>query len=687
MQPSIKFVTVNLVCLAAMVISFPSCTPYPDGVSDALQMAGRNKGELQKVLNHYSCNPEDSLKYRATEFLIMNMPWHTSTQVEVPESAWEFFYLEDSLIKNRMRNGAYWKYQDALNGYKYLAKKIFFRKLENQIVIKNNIPDILSIDAAFLIENIEYAFKVKGLDWNKSLGFEKFCEYILPYRISAEPVFNIRGKLYRNFLDFVRPDTCATNPTEAVSLVNKYITNFYWDWDEIGEETKDYGFFNIFNWNNSNLRCVEQVPIQGQILRSVGIPAVEVFVPAFRDTDIGHSSLAYYDSDGNYVVFVAIYQDPPDTIVDLWELNRGTKYYERTFAPQKNTPWFLKSETEKLPASFASPLIRDITSALVATRNFDLELKEIYEANNLCYFCTFVNSHWVPVGWGEVNEKNKTAHFKNMPLDLTGMPCFYTGNRMVPAGKMVKIAGDSLQPAVPSEDTGMLTLTRKFPHKDAMKYFTRMILGTTIEGANNKDFSDAKILSILDDTLKPYFQDHVFNNTKPYRYYRIVSPGYHLYVAEVEFLINSELPGTSPASPLPVFDLKNVKQKKYFKDTSHYIGDDVYEMDYKAFDSDMLTYTEKKWVGVDLGVPRVINRIRIAPRNADNGIIPGDNYQLLYWDDGWETVGATKAIYNFVPFDSVPLNTLYWLRNTGRGKEELPFYYEGGNQVFTNFVE
>jgi hypothetical protein len=167
MQLSIKFFTVNLVCLAAMVVLFASCNPYPEDVASALQMAGHNKRELQKVLKHYSCNPEDSLKYRAAEFLIQNMPWHTSTQVEVPESAWELFYLEDSLIKNRMRDGAYWKYQDALNGYKYLAKKIFFRKLENQIVIKNNIPDILSIDAEFLIENIEYAFKVKGLDWNK----------------------------------------------------------------------------------------------------------------------------------------------------------------------------------------------------------------------------------------------------------------------------------------------------------------------------------------------------------------------------------------------------------------------------------------------------------------------------------------------------------------------------------------
>jgi hypothetical protein len=43
-----------------------------------LKRAGGNRPELEKVLQHYSVNPGDSLKYKAAVFLIENMPGHYS---------------------------------------------------------------------------------------------------------------------------------------------------------------------------------------------------------------------------------------------------------------------------------------------------------------------------------------------------------------------------------------------------------------------------------------------------------------------------------------------------------------------------------------------------------------------------------------------------------------------------------
>lgn len=106
--------------------------------------------------------------------------------------------------------------------------------------------------------------------------------------------------------------------------------------------------------------------------------------------------------------------------------------------------------------------------------------------------------------------------------------------------------------------------------------------------------------------------------------------------------------------------------------------------DSTAFDGNMITYSLQKWVGLDLGVPRNINRIRIAPRNAHNGIVPGDNYQLHYWNNGWVPAKIKQAGYHFIKFEDIPSNTLYWLRNLDHGKEEQPFYYKNGKQVFSN---
>ena len=47
-------------------------------------MAGKNRRELEKILKHYGKNPSDSLKLRAAEFLIVNMPGKYSEYYNVP---------------------------------------------------------------------------------------------------------------------------------------------------------------------------------------------------------------------------------------------------------------------------------------------------------------------------------------------------------------------------------------------------------------------------------------------------------------------------------------------------------------------------------------------------------------------------------------------------------------------------
>ena len=53
-----------------------SCGQYNAELENALKLAGENRGELEKVLYHYSQNPSDSLKLQAATFLIENMPGH-----------------------------------------------------------------------------------------------------------------------------------------------------------------------------------------------------------------------------------------------------------------------------------------------------------------------------------------------------------------------------------------------------------------------------------------------------------------------------------------------------------------------------------------------------------------------------------------------------------------------------------
>jgi hypothetical protein len=79
------------------------------------------------------------------------------------------------------------------------------------LVIK---ADVTDITAAYLISNIELAFKVwHEMPWGKDIPFDVFCEEILPYRVSAEPLENWREKALASFADIYRSfmeDTAIT---------------------------------------------------------------------------------------------------------------------------------------------------------------------------------------------------------------------------------------------------------------------------------------------------------------------------------------------------------------------------------------------------------------------------------------------------------------------------------------------
>ena len=91
------------------------------------------------------------------------------------------------------------------------------------------------------------------------------------------------------------------------------------------------------------------------------------------------------------------------------------------------------------------------------------------------------------------------------------------------------------------------------------------------------------------------------------------------------------------------------------------------------------------YVGIDIGPSHKANlsRIRFCPRSDTNFILQGDEYELRYWQDGnWHTFGTQMATSDSLVFTNVPSGTLYWLRDLTKGKEERPFTYEKGKQVW-----
>lgn len=87
-------------------------------------------------------------------------------------------------------------------------------------------------------------------------------------------------------------------------------------------------------------------------------------------------------------------------------------------------------------------------------------------------------------------------------------------------------------------------------------------------------------------------------------------------------------------------------------------------------------------MGVKFNSPQQIDSIVFCPRTDDNDIKPGDIYELFYWDNEWISLGTQIADNYKLDYSNVPSNALLLLCNLSRGKEERPFTYENGQQIW-----
>lgn len=155
-----------------------SCDRIPE---KALQQAGDNRAELEKVLAHFKEDP-DPLKYRAAKFLIENMPYHYTYEgnaIDAYDSA--YLKMADEAIQAR---GEFFKKQTQLINY---ADKRF-------------VNDIQHVKADYLIRAIDEACDAwHRASWRMDYDENLFFNYALPYRILNEPLSDWRPLLAKAY--------------------------------------------------------------------------------------------------------------------------------------------------------------------------------------------------------------------------------------------------------------------------------------------------------------------------------------------------------------------------------------------------------------------------------------------------------------------------------------------------------
>lgn len=412
--------------IAFFLIPFLTQAQYPASVEMNLKKAGSNRPELEKALQ-YADKTGDDQKIKAMQFLIANMDIHFSSD----------YYWEDAKGNKISYNEL--NYPDFLQ-----AQTAFAAIKEKNPDIKPKpvvYKDIENIKSEFLIENLENAFKAWRSSAVKTTSFEDFCEYILPYRVSVEPVQDWRST-YAGKFKWINEQITVKGLQAALPYVKDDQDGWFVNnWKEKrSEPLPRLGSLQLLFRKQGP--CSDIASMNVFTMRSQGIAASVNIIPFWATATEGHYTNTFFDENRQ-----------------MLNCDYGTKDFRQNLArePAKvirltysKNPETLASfeDISNIPKGFLQQQnYIDVTHDFWETTTVKCPLYEKENQPKIVYATTFNGLAWRPFWWGKT-DKNETV-FTKLCKQTVIIPQYYNQGKLTPAGAPVVVGNTTtkvLQP-------------------------------------------------------------------------------------------------------------------------------------------------------------------------------------------------------------------------------------------------
>ena len=646
---------IYLFCVASAII-LSACGGGADDIKLARITVNNYSGanpDLKTIYEHYDRNDP---RFDAVCFLLANSPDKYSGDDR--EQLETYIQLIDSIA------------QVTVNEISASDRDRARKAAGRRQAFADNIYDYTVLNADSLFKSIDCAFEIwNTAPWRKEYDFDHFLEYVLPYRVSVEPL-----EYYWRWDALSRYNVQGDDMLDVARRINN---NIKFVGDPLFRQAGLQGYSLMLRSRFG--KCDDRAVLLTMALRAHGIPAAYDFVPQWGGYHTGHSVCSVLRPDGTGAVFHNVNDDGENTFFQ----HKTSKIYRKMYSIQRNTILHKRREKEQLPPIFSSLDIKDVTSThAVGFADLRVDIPTSAE-NKIAYIGVFSASGWTPVAYAENRGAKSVFEAVGTGTDASGnvvftgedigrgilyMPCFYTDDEMIPVANPV-IHGNNSQRIITADasNTERVVLKRKFPRLKRIINFAEQMTGGVFEGANRPDFSDAKELHYITTTPLSRMQRVEIESPESFRYVRYRKPKGAFALGEMTVLgkDGQQIPGKVVAYDLLAKDndINNIA------------------------DGDPLTFFSVTgmmdvWAGLDFGKPVQITALEFCPRTDDNDVSPGDMYELFYWDDGWVGLGVQQATNYELTYNAVPVGALLWLRDLTRGREERPFTYDDGKQIW-----
>lgn len=608
-------------------------------VGVALAQAGDNRAEIEDFLSAYA-GDEDDDQAAAARWLAAAMIGHGARNGAGFDSI-EALYREGP-------RGQWSQFDSA-----QLARGREFERMPLRFD-----PDLQTLKAEYLKSNFDDTWKMRNLrPWNARLTIEEFCELLLPYRMGDEPLSRWREP-YCQWLAELEPQIAGLdNSVDAARLIARQIGSAKYNVQLSTPHRRatdllaaPYGY------------CRDDCDRTVFAMRAMGVAVAVDMMIASPDNFAPHQWTVVYDTaEGAYRMFDNMRFLPTRDSVHN-DLRRKGKVYRQTFAPELGR---LKkyASARHAPQGLLNPRLRDVTAEYFGRNTAAVEIDA--PGCDEVYLAIFSPRGFIPIDIAST--RGRTAQFSDIEPELVYFPVAWAGRAYEPVGPPFMLASDgSTHTFVADSATERARLTRKFTSMFILRERLATAVGTHIQAAASPSgpWCDLDVI-----TRRP---DHNYcrvdlRGREDCRFFRIYHPGAQApHIGEIIASRDS-------------LALDPVAVRVYAPSLA------VHPAYAAIADGDILS-----WCAPEPGTEDVIisaesapNYLFFVPHNDDNFVVPGQDYELLYFANGrWHTLLRKVADDFFIECD-VPRNAVMLLRNRSKGREENVFVWHDQRQLFS----
>jgi len=414
----------SLLPILLLCVSLYACKnkqTIPPDVIEVINTAGANKHELLGVIEHFRSSP---LKLKAAYYLIKNLKNQYHYEGNGINEQKTLFNTTDSLLHNG---------------------QVITNTLWDSITINSQFTNLTSapvhvvwdkdvISSQFLIKNIDGAFISWQYPWARSMSFEQFCEYILPYKILDEDMDNWREECQQKYKWALILFKNCTDSRLVCSRINDTLKTEF----EIGGH-RISSRFDVTYSDLIKVRtgvCDDAAQYATYVMRAMGLPVSIDYCRFWANKNSGHAwcSLIF---KGKTLPFEGCESNPGETKIeftkDKWIRRKSAKILRHCFHNEIESAELSANLNGVYKTLLINTKIKDVTSEYTDVGDIRLRATNNEFNSQYIYLCVFNSLSWRPIYYSHINWFN-FATFKKMAKDIVYIPMYIVEGEQIAAG-------------------------------------------------------------------------------------------------------------------------------------------------------------------------------------------------------------------------------------------------------------